>query len=436
LVAAVATTVSTVLSGGLAVAAAGDSGYSGQTSLSGGGGPAVSAGQVSLNDQAGSSQVGPNGQQCSQPATETYRAVPWAQQRLAANRIWPLTHGEGVTVAVIDSGVDGSVPQLRGRVMPGTDIVNGGGAADTDCFGHGTFVAGIIAAQSTTGTGVAGLAPGVTILPIRQANNANDGTSAGMAQAIRVAADAGARVINISASSFFPSPELEQAVQYATGKDVLIVAAVSNDAQGGNSKTYPAAYPQVLAVGAVGPDGRRTDFSETGSFLDLVAPGDKVISLSRGGPGHVMDSGTSYAAPFVAGAAALVRAYHPELTAAQVVRRLELTADHPGTRLPDPQLGWGVVNPYAAVCEVLPGEQGDRAAIAAGPGQIHPPARVAEDTSSLRQAALFTAGAVGLAGLGMFLGVAVPRGMRRRWRPAHARVHLGQYGQRGEWSQP
>ncbi|HVQ94490.1 MAG TPA: type VII secretion-associated serine protease mycosin [Mycobacteriales bacterium] len=359
--------------------------------------------------------VGPDGQPCSQPATDAYRAVPWAQQRLDAPRVWNLTRGEGVTVAVIDSGVDGRVPQLRGHVQRGVDIVNGGGPANTDCFGHGTFVAGIIAAQPKTGTGVAGIAPGATILPIRQANNATDGSSAGMAVAIRAAVDRGARVVNISASSFFPSDDLAAAVRYAAGKDVLIVAAASNDAQGGNPKTYPAAYPQVLAVGAVGMDGKRTDFSETGSFLDLVAPGDDIISLSRGGPGHVQDRGTSYSAPFVAGVAALVRAYHPKLTAAQVVHRLELTADHPGTTLPDAGLGWGVVDPYAAVTALLPAEQGDAPPVAA-PGRIVPPAPSPVDAGPQRHAARFTAGALGVAGLALLLGTAIPRGRRRRWR--------------------
>ena len=139
------------------------------------------------------------------------------------------------------------------------------------------------------------------ILPIRQANNASDGTAVGMAESIVAAVDGGATVINISASSFFPTAALEAAVDYATAKDVLIVTGASNEAKSGNPKAYPAAYPPVVAVGAIGPEGARTEFSETGEFLSVVAPGQDIAGLSRTGRGHVQDSGTSYAAPFVAG---------------------------------------------------------------------------------------------------------------------------------------
>ncbi|GAB3146419.1 hypothetical protein GCM10027290_28170 [Micromonospora sonneratiae] len=362
----------------------------------------------------------PTGQRCTSPATEQFREVPWTNQRLAPQRVWDLTRGSGVVVAVIDSGVDTNVPQLRGAVLPGVDVVNGGGRADSDCFGHGTFVAGIIAARPARDTGVVGIAPAVRILPIRQANDANDGNAAGMARGIRAAVDAGAKVINISASSFFPTVDLRTAVEYAAAKDVLIVAAASNEAEEGNPKAYPAAYPQVLAVGAIGPDGSRSGFSEFGNYLDLVAPGVDVISLSRGGRGHVMDRGTSYAAPFVAGVAALVRSYHPKLSAGQVKRRLEQTADHPAATLPSLELGWGVVNPYAAVTSILPGE-GSTVTTAGGRSDpIDPPPVRAADPTPVRNAALFTAVLVALGGALLLFGAAVPRGVRRRWRPASA----------------
>ena len=101
----------------------------------------------------------------------------------------------------------------------------------------------------------------------------------------------------------------------------------------GNPTAYPAAFPGVVAVGAVGQDGKRSQFSEVGTYLDLVAPGVDIVSLSRAGIGHMVDNGTSYATPFVAAVAALVRSYYPRLTALQVKRRMELTADHPGTAL-------------------------------------------------------------------------------------------------------
>jgi type VII secretion-associated serine protease mycosin len=357
-------------------------------------------------------------QKCSTPSTETYPSVPWTHTRLGVARVWDLTKGAGVAVAVIDTGVDASVPQLSGHVLPGVDVVNGSGPANTDCLGHGTFVAGIIAAQPREGTGVVGVAPGVTILPIRQANTNYDGTAAGLAKSIRIAADAGAKVVNISASAFFPSDELRLAVDYATARDVLLVASASNEAQSGNPKAYPAAYPQVLAVGAIGHDGRRSGFSEVGDYLSLVAPGVDIISLSRAGSGHLVDNGTSYATPFVAAAAALVRAYHPELNAARVKRRLELTADHLGVQVPNPQVGWGVVNPYNAVAMVLPEEGAQGRAGPAKPVRV-PRAKVS-DNSAAEAAKVFTFALLGLALGALVLAYTLPRANRRRWRPADA----------------
>lgn len=352
---------------------------------------------------------------CTSPSQKVLPEVPWTQRRLAPQRVWPLTRGEGVLVAVVDTGVDGAVPQLAGRVRRGVDVLTKGAFADDDCYGHGTFVAGIIAAQPAAGTGLVGLAPGAMILPVRQAYGSTDGTTSSLARAIRAAVDGGASVINVSASSFFPSAELRQAVEYAAEQDVLLVAAVANEAQQGNPTAYPAAYPEVLAVGSVGPDGQRSEFSEVGSYLDLVAPGVDVVSLSRGGKGHLVDSGTSYATPFVAATAALVRSYHPKLTAAQVKRRLELTADHPGGTLPDPQVGWGVVNPYQAVTAIL-AEEHAQVAAPAGQPPIKPvvPPRTGPDYRS--SAIEFSLTAVVLAGLVALLAYLIPLGTRRDWR--------------------
>ncbi|WP_201753856.1 type VII secretion-associated serine protease mycosin [Micromonospora rubida] len=353
---------------------------------------------------------------CTSPSQQLLPAVPWTHRRLDPTRVWPLTRGEGVLVAVVDTGVDASVPQLAGRVRPGTDVVNRTGSANDDCYGHGTFVAGIIAAQPRSGTGMVGLAPGAMILPVRQANGPSDGTASTLARSIRVAADAGASVINVSASSFFPSEELRAAVEYAAERDVLLVAAVANEAQQGNPVAYPAAYPQVLAVGSVGPDGQRSEFSEVGAYLDLVAPGVDVVSLSRAGVGHLVDSGTSYATPFVAAAAALVRSYHPRLTAAQVKRRLELTADHPGTTLPDPQLGWGVVNPYQAVTALL-AEEHDRVA-PRPPATLGPIRQESDGAGGADRAIEFALTAAVLAGLLGLVAYLIPLGIRRGWRGA------------------
>jgi subtilisin family serine protease len=250
---------------------------------------------------------------------------------------------------------------------------------------------------------------------VRQANDAQDGTSAGLAKAIRVAVDGGARVINVSASAFLPNDDLRQAVDYASARDVVLVASASNEAQAGNPKAYPAAYPQVIAVGSIGQDGQRSEFSEVGNYLSLVAPGVNIVSLSRGGRGHLTDNGTSYATPFVTAVAALVRSYYPRLSAAQVKRRLELTADHPGTTLPDPQLGWGVVNPYNAITMVLPGADGGPGAAPAPPRPAGPIVRSVTDSRARDLALIFVAALLGAGVVVSVLAYALPRGAQRGW---------------------
>jgi membrane-anchored mycosin MYCP len=196
---------------------------------------------------------------------------------------------------------------------------------------------------------------------------------------------------------------------------VVVVAAASNDANNGNAKAYPAAYPSVVAVGAVQQDGSRADFSNTGDYLSVVAPGVGILSLGPRGPGHLVGDGTSYACPFVAGVAALVRAAFPTLTAAQVKRRLELTADHPPANMPDPQLGWGMVDPYAAMTQVLAGEP------ATARPAVLPPPPAATGWDWTWGLSIAIAGATMVVAFGLLtLTWVVPRGRRRRWRPADA----------------
>lgn len=312
---------------------------------------------------------------CLPTSTTSEAAVPWAQKQLAPQEAWRLTDGSGVTVAIVDTGVEADAPQLAGHVLPGLDVVNpGGGPGDTDCYGHGTFVAGIVAAAVTGSTGFAGLAPGVMLLPVRVANNGQDATAVTLASGIRSAVDGGASVINVSASTTVATPSLKAAVDYAEQHNVVVVASAANSAQSGDPVTYPASYPTVLAVGAIDSTGARADFSQTGSYLGLVAPGVNVLSIGPRGNGQWQGSGTSYAAPFVTATTALVRAYRPELTAAQVRHRVEVTADHPAASLPDPGLGWGEVNPMAAVSTVLPDEAGGTAIVHPRPARTPVPA--------------------------------------------------------------
>ncbi|MGW4132286.1 type VII secretion-associated serine protease mycosin [Amycolatopsis japonica] len=367
----------------------------------------------------------PTGQKgCLPPPVNAEPGVPWGQLRMAADRVWSLTKGAGVTVGVVDTGVDAGTPQLSdGRVKPGLDVtVPERGTANNDCYGHGTFVAGIIGAAAVPGTGFAGVAPEATILPIRCAITTTDGsppvlTATEMAEGIRAAVDGGARVINISASTDTPDQRLADAVRYAAQRDVVVVASAANSAQQGDPVTYPASYPTVIAVGAIDMTGKKADFSQTGRFLSLVAPGVGITSIGPGGGGHWVGSGTSYAAPFVAGVAALVRAYRPHLSAEQVKHRLEATADHPPAVLPDPQLGWGTVNAMAAVTTLLPEEAGGGGpVIAAEPAPIPVPARPDGPGEVVAVAAAISVPVLALLALLVFrLGLGA---RRRRWKRA------------------
>jgi type VII secretion-associated serine protease mycosin len=360
----------------------------------------------------------PAGSGCLGPPQSMETGTPWPQSRLGVERAWPLTRGEGVTVAVVDTGVAADSPQLKGRVLRGVDLTgDGGDRADSDCFGHGTFIAGIIGAAPATGTGFSGVAPAVRLMPIRVANSLDDGTAGLLARGIRTAVDAGASVVNVSASTTAPEPSLVAAVQYAEKRDVVVVAAAANGAKEQRAVAYPAALPTVLAVGAIDSAGGLAGFSQQGRHLGLTAPGVDVVSIGPGGPGHWTGSGTSYAVPFVVGVAALVRAYRPQLSAAQVRHRLTATADHPAAVLPDTGFGYGVVNPSAAVASVLPDEGGPGEVAAAAPARrpdLPPPDPIGPYLAALGAGlAIVLLGAVGL------LTRLLPAGHRRRWRPAN-----------------
>jgi subtilisin family serine protease len=211
-------------------------------------------------------------------------------------------------------------------------------------------------------------------------------------------------------------PLVRAAIAYAVAHDVLVVAAAGNGYQSGNPTPYPAAYPDVLGVGAIGRDGLRIPQSQVGPYVDLVAPGAEVTCAALGG-GLSTQYGTSFATPFVAGAAALLRSYRPELSAAQVAERLRATADPvPGGPY---EYGAGVENPYRAVTS-LPAMTVARPAQA--PVRVGPDASVQLDAAHrarTRAAALrLAAGGVAATLIVIVAGTVLPRGRRRRWRPA------------------
>jgi type VII secretion-associated serine protease mycosin len=304
--------------------------------------------------------------QCLGASSRRYRAVPWAQRQLAPGRVWNLTTGAGQVVAVVDSGVSATAHGLAGAVLTGRDVRNGSGG-NSDCLGHGTFVAGLIAARPAPGSGLAGVAPAALILPVgvvdpAQAESAHPVTSSSaVAAGIRYAVNSGATVVDVStAATPGPSPELRAAVEYAQARNVVVIAPVSTTTGTNttNVLSYPAAYPGVIAVSAVDASGTPVAAGTRGVRIDLAAPGAGLISIGPRGPGDISGDGAALATAFVAGTVALVRSYYPHLSAAGVVHRLEVTADQPGVTLPDPQVGYGTVDPYTAVTSVLPEESG------------------------------------------------------------------------------
>ncbi len=301
-------------------------------------------------------------------------AEPWAQQELRFSAVWNRTRGAGVTVAVVDSGVDAN-PQFGDRVIPGPDLVAGtkpGIPPGADCVGHGTAVASIIAAAPVPGVSFTGVAPAARILSVKISGTDTFPTSV-TPRGIMDAVQFGADVINLSLATPDDVQGLRNAVEYALHHDVVVVAAAgndiqqggtgANDANDGNDGTgpfYPAAYPGVLAVGAVGPGGVLAGFSDRYTPVGVTAPGVNVTSAYPGTFPAAYDAaqnGTSFAAAFVSGVVALVRSAHPGLNAAQVVARIEATA-HGGTR---PGTGHGLVDPVRAVTAVLPAEQASAA---------------------------------------------------------------------------
>ncbi|MER7439870.1 type VII secretion-associated serine protease mycosin [Micromonospora avicenniae] len=354
----------------------------------------------------------------------TVTATPWPQQRYVPERLAPLATGAGVTVAVVDSGVDREHHQLTGRVLDGTDLLDGGGDGTRDCAGHGTGVASLIAAAPRPGVAFRGLAPGARILPVRVSEQQvvegrESGRTVGageFARAIRWAVDHGADVLNLSVVLYTDDPAVRAAIDYALSRDVVVVAAAGNLHEAGDPRPYPAAYDGVLGVGAIGADGSRAPFSQTGPYVDLVAPGSDVLTAAPG-RGHHRAEGTSYAAPFVAATAALLREYQPRLSAAQVAERIVASADP----APDGGYGAGVLNPYRAVTETTGGPAGEPRPVAALADDRTDPARQAQQARRdfARDRALAVAGVLGVtAAVVALLAYLLPRGARRRWRPA------------------
>ncbi|GAB4194249.1 MAG: S8 family peptidase [Roseiflexaceae bacterium] len=275
----------------------------------------------------------------------------WALRNIQAPQAWDITTGGEVVIAILDTGVSSSHPDLSGKVLPGYNFFRNNGDASDD-NGHGTYTAGVAAAESDNGEGIAGICWGCKILPVKVLGPRGQGDDASVAQGIRWAVDQGARILNLSLGSPEESEVLRDAVRYAYDRNVLLVAASGNGQAEGNVPNYPAAYPEVLAVSATDGSDVTTGFTTTGSYVDIAAPGVGVWSTvwdSQQGDTYSGSNGTSAAAPYVAGAAALVLSLRPELSNAQLAEALMRSADDKGPPGRDNDYGAGRLNVLRAV---------------------------------------------------------------------------------------
>jgi type VII secretion-associated serine protease mycosin len=280
------------------------------------------------------------------------RPAQWGLDRLKAEDVWARRTGAGVTVAVVDTGVQADHPDLAGVVLRGTDLVTAGGDGSADGQGHGTHVAGIVGAVANNRVGVAGFAQGVKILPVRVLGNDGSGWNSDIAKGIVYAADHGAAVVNLSLGGSSSDGASADAVRYALARNVVVVAAAGNERRSGSPTSYPAAYPGVLAVAATDSADRVASFSTAGSYVDVAAPGVQILSTVRGSSYTTM-SGTSMATPFVAAAVAILKAADPALTPARAAQVLESTAVDLGPAGRDNDTGYGLIDPAAALCTVM-----------------------------------------------------------------------------------
>ncbi|TMR97269.1 S8 family serine peptidase [Nonomuraea basaltis] len=305
---------------------------------------------------------------------EVARARQWQLGVLRLPEAWRASKGAGVVVAVLDTGVNGRHPDLEGAVIQGPDLTGAAGSAGL--WGrHGTAMASLIAGRGHgdgRGDGVIGVAPAAKVLSIRvtleNGDPLRDKQRSGgdaLAKGIRYAADHGAEVISMSlgggSGAWEGSAEEEAAVRYAIGKGAVLVASSGNDGDAANRKNFPAAYPGVIAVGAVDRRLRVAGFSNRQDYLSVVAPGAEIVTAD-GEDSYVVGDGTSSAAAMVAGIAALVRSAHPDLSPHHVRAAIQL-----GTRL-RPAAGFSPAYGHGVADALLALRAADRLGVPASPG--------------------------------------------------------------------
>jgi subtilisin family serine protease len=303
----------------------------------------------------------------------------WGLEVVRAPNAWPISKGHGVTIAIVDTGVDLAHADLRGQLWSNPGEVAGNGVDDDgdgyvddvhgwdfvsgdsdpqDEQGHGTHVAGVAGATTDNAVGIAGMGWNVSLMSVRVLDGDGDGTVWRLAQGIRYAVDRGARVINLSLGGYGADPTTRSAVAYAQDKGCLVVASAGNDGDeaGFDDKPpfYPAAYGGVLGVAATDSGDRRASFSNYGAYVDVAAPGVQIYSaVPSGGYGYL--SGTSMSAPLVSGLAALLWARDPTAAPSAVAEAMVGGAEDLGDPGWDPYYGWGRIDALQALYAVPSG---------------------------------------------------------------------------------
>ncbi|WP_055556863.1 S8 family serine peptidase [Streptomyces sp. NBRC 110028] len=305
---------------------------------------------------------------------ENMRERQWYLDAMQADSMWKVDSGKGMTVAVLDSGVDASEPELTGKVLKGKNFLNPKQDAHTDQDGHGTAMATLIAGNGANDQGIKGLAPDARILPLTvfgDSQKAGTNSAPALIKGIRYAADSDAQIISMSLGFIEANlgdgqrEQIQQAVDYALKRGKLLFAATGNDGDSGNYVSYPAATEGVAAVGAVDQGLAHVKYSSYGSHVALAAPGEEIpIPCAKGKPGYCRSGGTSQATAITSGAAALIWAKHPKWTANQVLRVMIETAGKPADgKIPSRYLGYGTIRPRYNVLE----NKGDP-----GPADVNP----------------------------------------------------------------
>ncbi|MEU9672695.1 S8 family serine peptidase [Streptomyces parvus] len=268
----------------------------------------------------------------AQPAAADTQSKQWYLSAMQAEDMWKVTTGEGIKVAVIDSGVNSSTPSLQGQVLKGIDATEAPGDETDDYSGHGTTMAEMIAGTGKGG-GLKGIAPGAKILPMRIALGEFEKEMPSIkiqdtVNAIRAAADSDARIISMSFGGFYSSPQEREAIKYAEGKGKLLFAAVGNEGHKENKEGYPAAYPEVVGVASADRDGKVSYYSQHAGTVDVASPGSDVPRWCDNSFKSYCDGdgGTSAATAIASASAALVWSLHPDWTANQVLNVLFDTA--------------------------------------------------------------------------------------------------------------